>query len=340
MSLNIEVQGGTSVRLLTKGKYCDRDIVVTATAIPGGGSLDDLTPTPSLVYTLSSDGSYYIVGTGFTSIEAIEADTSGSIEGSGLDSTWTGGKLVIPAEYNGKPVKAIAPKAFAAIYNITQVYIYDGLTHIGHRCFQCPNNIFDTAMVSCRLPNTLTYLGGDGGRVFWGRQGITHIAIPEHIEILQNSMFANCNALTAVNVHNVKTLASSCFQYCHALATLNADNITTIGDTSFYSCHSLKELSLPNVETIGNNVFYGTSSLTKVTIGANCKSVSTSGLKCGSAVNKCTLRFEGKTPPIIQSNTFEASYINKIVVPQGCGNAYKTATNWGSLASYIEETTQ
>ena len=30
MSFNIEVQGGTSVRLPTAGKYCDRDIVVTA----------------------------------------------------------------------------------------------------------------------------------------------------------------------------------------------------------------------------------------------------------------------------------------------------------------------
>lgn len=34
MTHNITVEGGTSVRLLTAGKYCDRDIVVTAT---GGG---------------------------------------------------------------------------------------------------------------------------------------------------------------------------------------------------------------------------------------------------------------------------------------------------------------
>jgi hypothetical protein len=35
MSFNIEVEGGSSVRLPTAGKYCDRDIVITAT---GGGS--------------------------------------------------------------------------------------------------------------------------------------------------------------------------------------------------------------------------------------------------------------------------------------------------------------
>ena len=35
---NITVDGGTSVRLPTAGKYCDRDIVVTAT---GGGSVTE-----------------------------------------------------------------------------------------------------------------------------------------------------------------------------------------------------------------------------------------------------------------------------------------------------------
>ena len=40
MSFNIEVEGGKSIRLPTAGKYCDRDIVVTATGSGGGG--DDL----------------------------------------------------------------------------------------------------------------------------------------------------------------------------------------------------------------------------------------------------------------------------------------------------------
>ena len=40
MTHNITVEGGTSVRLPTAGKYCDRDIVVTAT---GGGSVSETT---------------------------------------------------------------------------------------------------------------------------------------------------------------------------------------------------------------------------------------------------------------------------------------------------------
>jgi hypothetical protein len=42
---NIEVQGGSSVRLPTAGKYCDRDIIVTASG--GGGEIITVT-SPSV----------------------------------------------------------------------------------------------------------------------------------------------------------------------------------------------------------------------------------------------------------------------------------------------------
>lgn len=42
MTHNITVEGGTSVRLTTAGKYCDRDIIVTATGGGGGSGSDDL----------------------------------------------------------------------------------------------------------------------------------------------------------------------------------------------------------------------------------------------------------------------------------------------------------
>lgn len=42
MSHNITVEGGSSVRLPTAGKYCDRDIVITAKGGGGGSGSDDL----------------------------------------------------------------------------------------------------------------------------------------------------------------------------------------------------------------------------------------------------------------------------------------------------------
>lgn len=47
MSHNITVEGGTSVRLPTAGKYCDRDIVITATGNAAEVTLQSKTVTPS-----------------------------------------------------------------------------------------------------------------------------------------------------------------------------------------------------------------------------------------------------------------------------------------------------
>lgn len=57
------------------------------------------------------------------------------------------------------------------------------------------------------------------------------------------------------------------------------------------------------------------------------------------------LHFASTTPPTIQTNTFGSSDYAfnstcKIIVPAGCGEAYKAATNWAKYADQIvEETT-
>ena len=56
MRHNITVEGGTSVRLPTAGKYCDRDIVITA---KGGGGVDNYvkfiaTPTSTSTFSINN----------------------------------------------------------------------------------------------------------------------------------------------------------------------------------------------------------------------------------------------------------------------------------------------
>lgn len=54
MSFNIEVEGGSSVRLLTAGKYCDRDIVVTAKGAASEPIIQPLEVTVNGTYTAPS----------------------------------------------------------------------------------------------------------------------------------------------------------------------------------------------------------------------------------------------------------------------------------------------
>ena len=116
------------------------------------------------------------------------------------------------------------------------------------------------------------------------------------------------------------------------------EGTTVLRSYAFYNCRSLTSITIPNsVTSIGNNAFSYCSILTSVTIGNRVTSIGTQALTCGSLTNKTTFTFTRTTPPTIQSNTFNASYINKIIVPAGCGDAYKAATNWSSFADYIKE---
>lgn len=78
MSFNIEVESGTSIRLPTAGKYCDRDIVITAT---GGGVSSPTTISGVNLHDTSTDilntyveGSAIIEYKGWTSTDYIPVE--------------------------------------------------------------------------------------------------------------------------------------------------------------------------------------------------------------------------------------------------------------------------
>lgn len=240
---------------------------------------EDLPATTSLVYTLSSDGTYYIVGTGFTSIEAIDADTSGGTAGSGLDNTWSGGQLVIPAKHNDLPVKAIAPRAFSGVLNITEAYISNGITTIGHRAFQCPSPNFDTTMTFIKFPKTLLSIGGfypnGAGRILWGRQGLENVVvnfgeITQPLQLNSSFAYAKANEITLNSLSEIplNTKYHSMFQYSEIDKLTFGDNFKTFYDandtsqkaTMFYEA-KINEIHFKNATSFGcsanaENVFH------------------------------------------------------------------------------------
>lgn len=58
--INITVTGGTSKRLLTAGKYCDRDIIVTAEGGGAGGQVGEFTKYAKFVATPTTATSFTI----------------------------------------------------------------------------------------------------------------------------------------------------------------------------------------------------------------------------------------------------------------------------------------
>ena len=148
---------------------------------------------------------------------------------------------------------------------------------------------------------------------------ITSIAIPDSVTSVDRYAFANCRKLTSAIIGN---------------------GLTSIINSMFESCISLTSITIPDsVTSIGGYAFSECFSLTSVTIGNSVTNIGSRALYCGSSTKKATFIFNSTTPPTIQSDSFNASNINKIIVPAGCGDAYKAATNWSSFASYIEEAT-
>lgn len=128
--------------------------------------------------------------------------------------------------------------------------------------------------------------------------------------------FYNCGQLTEIVLPNsIGLIGDSAFSNCSNLTTITIPkSVTSIGNNAFNSCRTLPTITIPNrVTKIGNNAF------------RYCYAM---------AVVICL----PTTPPTGGSNMFASIYSGaKIYVPQGSGNAYKTAQYWSNYASKIVE---
>ncbi len=130
------------------------------------GVPEEQVPTEGLEYTLSEDGTYYIVAIG----------------------TATDTDIVIPSEYEGLPVKEISLQAFIDCYNITSVTIPESVTTIGAYAFaNCKK------LTSVTLPSSLTTIKA---AAFSDCTKLTSITIPSSVTTMGAQAFDGCTSLT------------------------------------------------------------------------------------------------------------------------------------------------
>ena len=128
-----------------------------------------------LAYTLSSDGTYYIVS------------------GRG---TCTDAEIVIPETYKGLPVKEIGHGAFRYEVGITEIVLPDGMTVIDDYAFEgCNDLTFIT------IPGSVTAIGicafSDCGKLI-------EVTLPESLQTLGDYAFYGCVALERIYFNAVK----------------------------------------------------------------------------------------------------------------------------------------
>ena len=233
-----------------------------------------------LIFALSSDGSYY-------SITGI---------GSCKDQ-----HIVIPSEYENKPVKAIAKNAFYGGntggngQKILSITIPSSIEEIGYQAFcNCSaitnvrftansklksigENAFYgcTSLQSLEIPASVTSVGK---AAFYKCTALAEVLFAQDggLTYLSEMMFQNCTSLERIVIPAyIEVLRLQAFDDCTNLTqVIFAENskLTSICENAFYDCIRLQRIEIPaNVTSVGKGVFYNCKGLKQVTFAEGCK---------------------------------------------------------------------
>ncbi len=231
-------------------------------------------------------------------------------------------------------VTSIGYGAFNSCNALTGITLPEGITQIGDVAFQSC-----TKLASINLPNSITSIGYRAFQSCWALKEIT---LPSSLTEIADGAFDGCEALVTISLPETLTsIGESAFSGCAFTDLSLPSGITSIGESAFYGCTNWRsDVVIPSgVTRIEPSTFYSCRSLTSITIPASVTFIGWRAMfDVGRGTNsKTTFRLLGETPPTIDRESFTAKYINQIIVPVGCGEAYKTAEKWSAYADYIIE---
>ena len=213
-------------------------------------------------------------------------------------------------------VTSIGNNAFYYCYSLASVSIPSGVTSIGSSAFQ-----YCYALASVSIPSGVTSVGSNA---FSGCYSLASVSIPSGVTSISNSAFYGCYSLASVSIPSgVTSIGSNVFQYCYSLASVSIPSgVTSFGNNALHSCYSLVSVSIPSgVTSIGSNAFY-------------------------YCYGMAEYHFEPTTPPTLTSTNAFTNIQGDCVmyVPYSADHsvleAYQTANNWSTYASYMQEEPQ
>lgn len=325
MSFNIEVEGGTSVRLPTAGKYCDRDIVVTAQG--GAEDLNDvLTEQEALIDELK---------------EVLRGKASGSSD----DLTRSIINKTITA-YSDNEITTVGAYAFNGCNKMKSVNLQNA-TYVGQYAFNgC------SALTDVNLPNAKTV----GGNAFQNCTSLTKLDLPKAKE-LNNYLVSGCSSLTELNIPNAESgkgfaiagskvehlnlpeftsPGSSVFRGATSLRTVYMPKLIKLEQYLFMGDTALETVTFPKVASVAGQAMESCSALTYVDLPI-CKSIDVKGFNKCSSLETLILRKSDAICTLANVSAFTGTKIASgegyIYVPSARIESYKTATNWSTFAA-------
>lgn len=328
--IEITVDGGTSKRLLTGGKYCDKNILVTAT----GGGAEPEPPDdgktrlyisipaylPSETVPVIDEIPLYFrqtIDRGVT-IDWGDNTEQETVQGTGSVNTShsyqkSGEYIITLAPSDGCELQLGANNPLlgsdnAVINTLLKVFVGKGLTSLYIGCFTEYR-----ALHQVYLPDSVTSIPD---RAFMYCQGLSKLIVKGNLVKLGVAALKECTTLTEIPIPSQKDgLSKESYAFCRCIKTLRFPNgIETIPIRLAVSSYSITKLTIPDsVTSIGDWAFAGIF-----------------GFK--------ELRVLPTTPPTIGAYTFNQLPSGcAIYVPVGSLESYKTATNWSVYADQMQE---
>lgn len=216
MSINIEVQGGTSVRLPTAGKYCDRDIVITATGSDSEPVIQPLEVTENGTYTAHD---------GVDGYSPVTVNVTGS--GGGGDEL----------------AELLTNKLTALNSNATSVrqYAFRGATALVSINLPSATSIASNAFYGCTKLTSVNMplVKSIASNAFNGCSVLPSIVLPS-LTSGSDYVFRYCYLLKIIDLPVIKNIVANMFVDCRRLTAiiLRSETMCTLANTSaFANCY-------------------------------------------------------------------------------------------------------
>ena len=250
--------------------------------------------------------------------------------------------IVIPSELGGKPVTAIADKAFEGYKNIVNIYIPKTIKAIGEDAFL---DVFDRNSGNLFVCYQRT-------KNEWGeieiQEGNDEIDLPDNSATEDGRILHpkyECN-LSGDMVYQASDDAATLVRYFGSdskvdiPAELGGKPVTEIGELAFTNCGSLTEVTIPEgVTSIGVGAFQSCGSLTEVTIPKSVETIGNGAFGFCSSLTEVTIP-EGVTS--IKDSAFaNCSSLTEVTIPKSVTSIETYAFyNCGALATVYYGGTQ